>query len=305
MNYLISFFLILFLVSCDGIERKKVNTSSASRNSTNDPISSTSRRSSDSTSALDSLYQSVIGPKDSVDVTVKEIHSEFRFVDELNRANGPRIFWSRRSRGKKLRQGECIELEYRLVLPSGEIIDGSNRLERSSIPFIVGFNMQSKGWDMALRQMAVGDIAKIEIPASLAYGRKGLEPIIPPNSSLWLFVQIHGKNRPDVLMEGIRVWKVWEGESKAKSTDKLVFDMIASTPSKSNVINTRKSTPYSFPEDRRELPIGLSKVLKKAKQGEQLFVVLEPEMAYGDKGYKDLIKANEALFCNVMILKTE
>ena len=50
------------------------------------------------------------------------------------------------------------------------------------MPFMVGFNMQTKGWDIALRQLKVGDFAEIIIPSELARGSKGIEGLIPPNA---------------------------------------------------------------------------------------------------------------------------
>ena len=81
--------------------------------------------------------------------------------------------------------------------------------------------------------------------------------------------------------------------------------MIASTPSKANAINSFNKSPISYPEDQEFIPVGLSKVLKKAKEGEQLFVVLDAGMAYGSKGFKDIILPNESVFYNLKILKTE
>ncbi len=46
-----------------------------------------------------------------------------------------------------------------------------------------------KGWDEAFQELHVGDQARLEIPASLAYGDKGLGKV-PPNEDLVYDVEI-------------------------------------------------------------------------------------------------------------------
>jgi FKBP-type peptidyl-prolyl cis-trans isomerase len=297
---------VLFLIiSCDSIERKSPIDKKINSKKKSDTSQEHSKDSSDSLLVLDSTTN--IGDKeiDSVEVTIVDIQDEFEYVDQFEMSNGLKIFWSRRSRSRKLEIGDVVQVDYRLTLTNGAIIDGTNKLNRATIPFIIGYNMQMKGWDLALNQMAVGDIAKVEIPASLAYGKKGLGSLIPPNSTIWLFIQIHGLMAPIENRNGIKVWEVQKGSYSGNSNNKVVFDMIVSTPSKANAINTFNKSPISYPEDMEFIPTGLSKVLKKAKDGGQLFVTLNSEMAYGSKGYKDLIRPNENVFYNLKILKTE
>jgi len=303
-NIAFSFVLVL-LISCDSIERNSPIDDKKVSKTKSDSIQAHSDSSSDTILVQDSIKNAGNGKMDSVEVNIVDIQDEFEYIDQLKMNNGLKIFWSKRSRSRKLEIGEVVQIEYRLTLPNGAIIDGTNKLNRATIPFMIGYNMQMKGWDLALNQMAVGDIAKVEIPPSLAYGRKGLGSLIPPNSSIWLFIQIHGLLAPREASNGIKVWEVQKGIASGKQNQKVVFDMIASTPSKANAINTFNKSPISYPEDMEFIPAGLSKVLKKAKEGEQLFVTLNPEMAYGSRGYKDLIRPNEPVFYNLLILKTE
>jgi FKBP-type peptidyl-prolyl cis-trans isomerase len=46
---------------------------------------------------------------------------------------------------------------------------------------------------------------------------------------------------------------------------------------------------------------GLRKVLKNAKKGQKIFVLLKPEQAYGSKGFGNLVAPNESIFYNITI----
>ena len=49
-----------------------------------------------------------------------------------------------------LKKEDMVMIDYRLVLPDGKIIDGNR--DTPFAPFLVGLNMQTKGWDIDFRQ---------------------------------------------------------------------------------------------------------------------------------------------------------
>ena len=110
-----------------------------------------------------------------------------------------------------LTEGEVCLINYRISLPDGKIFDGNNRLDLPFIPFMVGYNMQFKGWDLALKHLKVGDFAKIEIPSELAYGTKGFSNIVPANSPIWLYVKVVAKVSPEYNQGGIKTWTFDKG----------------------------------------------------------------------------------------------
>ena len=132
-------------------------------------------------------------------------------------------------------------------LPDGKIIDGNNKMKMPNLPFVVGYNMQNKGWDLALSELSVGDMAKVEIPSRLAYGKKGLGTVIPPNTDNWLFIKIHGLVRADFDERGVKYWELRSGENRVTNIRKVKFHMIASAKNKANIFNTYASNfPLTF-----------------------------------------------------------
>ena len=246
-------------------------------------------------------------PFDTTVVTVKEVVDEFSFVDHLETKSGLVIDWIKKTRGRSLNKGELLMIEYRLSLPDGKIIDGNNRMKLPYLPFVLGFNMQNKGWDEALSRMHVGDMAQVKIPANLAYGEKGLGELVPPNTENWLFVKIHGVVSPTSDLDGVKIWELNSGKASGlKEMSKVKFHMIVSSESRANILNTYTSNfPVTYTPGQKNYPIGLRKVLNNAKIGQQIFVVLNPEMASIEAGDLGVTRSKEAVFYNLKILEIE
>jgi len=220
-------------------------------------------------------------------------------------ANGITIKWINNAEGRTILDGEMVLIEYRLALPDGKIVDGNNRANLPGIPFIVGYNMQTIGWDVAFKELSVGDFAKIEMPASFAYGSKGLGDVISANSSIWLYVKIHSFVSPNTDSDGIKSWLIKGGQpSELDKTDDKQFylHMTASTKRNPNVINTYfNNTPIRYINGQNALVPGLRKVLKNAKVGEHYFILLEANQAYGKYGFSNKVKPNESVLFSVEV----
>ena len=195
-------------------------------------------------------------------------------------------------------------IDYRLALPDGKIVDGNNRIKLPFIPFVIGYSMQTAGWDLAFTELKVGDFVKVEIPAVLAYGSKGIKNVIEPNTDNWLFVKVISKVQPSIDADGVRSWRLAQGEPVELAADadkEIAYEFIASTPNRPNAINARKFPLRYVPGQRTVVP-GLRKILKNALKGERYYVILSPQQAYGKKGYNNVIGPDESVFFLVDIL---
>ncbi|MGB0915354.1 MAG: FKBP-type peptidyl-prolyl cis-trans isomerase [Crocinitomicaceae bacterium] len=108
--------------------------------------------------------------------TIKSIiDSEKEVINDIKLESGIRIKWFEHGEGEKLKKGDCISIDYKVAIKDNEIVDGNHLLNKESLPFMVGFNMQTPGWEIALNELRVGDFAEIFIPSELARGEQGIE----------------------------------------------------------------------------------------------------------------------------------
>jgi FKBP-type peptidyl-prolyl cis-trans isomerase len=95
--------------------------------------------------------------------------------------------------GEPADRGDSVE-----VMFSGAI-EGGDVFERSEEPyrFRLGVGEVIDGWDEGIEGMQEGGIRTLTIPPGLAYGSIGLEPDIPPGSTLVYEIELLSRTEPD------------------------------------------------------------------------------------------------------------
>lgn len=82
--------------------------------------------------------------------------------------------------GRKIEVGDILAIEYAAKIKGNKIPFAKGNKEQ----FIVRDGSLIKGWDIAIESMRIGEISKIAISNSYAYGNKGVSPVIPPGTIL-------------------------------------------------------------------------------------------------------------------------
>lgn len=246
--------------------------------------------------------------KTNVDVEKDFLSGDDKVVDTLKLNNGIKITWHEHGQGKQVKSGDMIMINYEVSLKDGAVVDG-NRVAKykiDSIPFLVGYKMQTEGWDMALPNLKVGDFATIYIPSKYARGEKGIEGLIPPNSDNYLKIKVLSNEKPTREIDGVKVWTILENKSNKVLFDDeklIVFHTMINSPSSGMYHNTwRNNEPFEAKLEDNGLVPGLKKALINAKKADRLFVTVPASQAYGNKGYVNLVKPNESLFFNLLVL---
>lgn len=90
-------------------------------------------------------------------------------------------------KGKKPTESDVVVVHYVGKLKDGKVFDSS--IARGE-PAVFPLNGVIAGWTEGLQLMPVGSKYRFQIPSELAYGEKGYEPAIPPNSDLTFEIEL-------------------------------------------------------------------------------------------------------------------
>jgi FKBP-type peptidyl-prolyl cis-trans isomerase len=95
--------------------------------------------------------------------------------------------------GNLIDSGNYVAVRYRGSLFSGSVFDGnmdSTTYGKGPLSFTVNVDRMAKGFTEGVRMLRKGSVAKIYIPASLAYGSAGNPPAIGPNENIMFDIKI-------------------------------------------------------------------------------------------------------------------
>src|SRR6202142_3588389 len=95
----------------------------------------------------------------------------------------PAIVEWKEGTGTEARAGNNVTVHYVGSLTTGKKFD-SSRDRGEGFKFKLGAGQVIKGWDQGVLGMKVGGLRKLTIAPELAYGSRGLPPVIPPDATL-------------------------------------------------------------------------------------------------------------------------
>ncbi|MDF3025752.1 MAG: peptidylprolyl isomerase FKBP-type [Fluviicola sp.] len=238
------------------------------------------------------------------------IEPQKQVVDKKSFPNGIRIQWFEKTDGEPIQEGSVYEINFKTKLQNGEVVDGNYKLQRDMLPFLVGYGMQTPGFDLAIKELRVGDFVEIFIPGKLARGEKGIPGIIPPNAPNIVMLRIGQEIKPTKVVDGVKVWKLEESpdmpDAKVSENSNLAIHYFVGTKSNPRYDNSyQRNTPFAFGMKDPSLIPGLRKAMLNSKMYDKLYILVPPKEAYGSRGYVDLVKPNEDLFYDVIIMDVD
>jgi len=244
--------------------------------------------------------------EDKISLT-KKIKTPEKASDTLRLENGIIISYFNKGKGNKLQKGDMIKIDYRAKLADGTIYDGNHIVKKTSIPFFVGWNQQTPGWDIALKELRVGDDVDIFLPSIYARGEKGIKGIVPPNSDNIISMRVLEKFEPTKVVDGIQIWKYDELKESTDSidfNDEVYLNYWVSSETKPRYdYNYQRGEAFKLVMGDGNIVPGLYKALHFAREGDRLMIKIPAREAYGSKGFQDLVKPNEDIFYDIQVAK--
>lgn len=228
-------------------------------------------------------------------------------VDFYEDKNGMKITWFEHGKGELLKDEDVVQINYDVRLEDGTLVDGNQLLKRDWLPFLVGFGLQTPGWDLAFRKLKVGDFVEIVLPGDLARGKAGIKDLIPANAVNIIHVRVLKKINPTRVVDGTKIWLLEENETEklvANEESIVDFHYMVSSPSHPKYdISYRREKPFEMRFSDNGIVRGLKLGLLKAKKADKLWIVIPASEAYGNKGLVDLVKPGESVFYDIFIME--
>lgn len=282
MKIIYSVLIIFFLASCtNGVDK----------------IESDSKSDEKKSSEVLSPAEKLIEPKEQI-VSKKEF------------PNGLKIQWFEQGGGEPVLEGEVYEINFKTKLENGDVIDGNFKLQREMLPFLVGYGMQTPGFDLAMKELKVGDFVEVYIPGKLARGKKGIPGIVPPNAPNIMHIRVGKKIQPTKTIDGVKVWRLEENpkmtDAKIGENSEVAIHYFVGTATNPRYDNSyQRNSPFTFGMKDVSLIPGLKKAMLGMKMFDKLFILVPPKEAYGAKGYVDLVKPNENMFYDIIVMDVD
>jgi hypothetical protein len=91
--------------------------------------------------------------------------------------------------GKEAQMGDLVSVDYTAALKNGTVVD-SSRPRGKPLQFRIGTGQVIKGFERGIVGMKPGGVRRLTIPPELAYGKHGVPPTIPPDSTLVFEVEL-------------------------------------------------------------------------------------------------------------------
>ncbi len=91
---------------------------------------------------------------------------------------------------RRSRKGDTLSMHYEGRLKEGAVKFDSSLDRGEPFSFVVGVGQVIPGWDQGVLDMCVGQRRTIEVPPHLAYGKEGVQHVIPPCAVLTFKVQL-------------------------------------------------------------------------------------------------------------------
>lgn len=248
-------------------------------------------------------------PSKVIDSNAVDLKAKHEVVDDMTLSNGIKIKWFEHGKGDIIKAGDMVDVNYRVELKNGELIDANELRSLPSFPYMVGFQMQP-GWDPALKEMRIGDHVEIYIPYQLARGAKAVEGLLPEKADHILKIHVMGLHEPDKVIEGgIRIWMFAENKHNKElfgPGKSIYFHCYLSSPSSPMYYDTQiENNPFSYVYDDPGLVPGLRKALNNAKKADLMLVHIPAAEAYGAQGYHDVVKPNEDIFGRIFVMEVK
>lgn len=110
---------------------------------------------------------------------------------KVSQMQGLKIEVLKEGTGVEVKKDDRVIIKYTGTFKDGTEFD-SNINTNDPLTFVLGQNKVIQGWELGVLGMKMGEKRRLTVPSSLAYGKAGRPPLIPPNATLIFDIELLG-----------------------------------------------------------------------------------------------------------------
>ena len=255
--------------------------------------------------------------------------------DTVTTASGLKYLVLKKGSGEQARAGFSADVLYKGFFKDGKMFDQAQDRNKP-FSFVLAAGNVIKGWDEGVAMMSVGDVYRLIIPPELAYGKGGAGGVIPPNSTLIFDVELLGVRDPNIVLAKVPsnpmldpkllAASLQAGKQKAGDTVTTISGLryVVTKRTGGALVQPGKAVEVHYTgylldgkkfdssRDRGEpfeFTLGQGQVIKGWEEGialmavgDQLRLIIPPELAYGDRGAGNVIPPGATLIFDVELM---
>jgi len=191
------------------------------------------------------------------------------------------------SNWKKPKDGDEVFVHYVGTLESDGSEFDSSRSRGEEFSFVLGEGMVIKGWDLGVKTMKKGELAKFTLAPEYAYGEQGSPPKIPANATLVFEIELfRWVSKSDLFQDGgVIKSEMQEGSGwkNPKDGDEVRLTLKA-TATDGAIVEEKAGLEYVLGSGALgPLSKAVDKALQGMKKGEVAQLTCSEEYAYGSE----------------------
>jgi peptidylprolyl isomerase len=218
--------------------------------------------------------------------------------------------------GPKAKINDNAYVHYTGWLPDGTIYSSSRNVG-NAVRITVGAGDVIEGWDLGLQLMSAGSKIRFEIPAKLAFGKEGYGNRVPPNSKVYLDLEMVS------ITPEIKVRK-WDASGKDTLITPSGLKYIVFVPGTGDLIkpdnlvtvdysgyftdgklfdsSVKREEPLKFPVGAGFVIDGWDEAIQLMRLESKFQLIVPARLAYGEAGSLPEIPANADLIFDIEVL---
>lgn len=217
-------------------------------------------------------------------------------------------------KGEKPSEWDLVEIHL-----AGEVVGGislvDSRKSGAPLKVLLGRGAVPKGLEEGIQIMHLGAKYVFEVPPGLAYGAAGTD-IIPSNATLRYQVELKAIKEvfkpfkrlgqdTIYLDNGLKYVAAKEGAGLQVLPNEQVSIHYYMMLPDGTILDSSWDTghPLSFLVGNRAVIDGLDQGLVFLREGAELRLFIPAELAYGSKGFGEVVPSNQPLVCDIQIVK--